>query len=123
MIYWRPLSCISCVLHTRVKPCSIAPAAAKLEELQGGLDEVVGKIHGLEQRKAALLQELEALDRQLFKVHTKCQASHLCEAASSWSVAAGSKGLVRVQSTRDVLLQLAVRCRFCRWSTYWVLLW
>jgi hypothetical protein len=34
-----------------------------------GLDEVVGKIHGLEQRKAALLQELEALDRQLFKVN------------------------------------------------------
>lgn len=36
--------------------------------MQAGLDEVVGKIHGLEQRKAALLQELEALDRQLFKV-------------------------------------------------------
>jgi hypothetical protein len=46
-------------------------AAAKLEEMQAGLDEVVGKIHGLEQRKAALLQELEALDRQLFKVRSQ----------------------------------------------------
>jgi hypothetical protein len=39
--------------------------------MQAGLDEVVGKIHGLEQRKAALLQELEALDRQLFKVRSQ----------------------------------------------------
>ncbi len=43
-------------------------AAAKLEEMQTSLDEVVGSIHVLEQRKANLLQELEVLDQKLFKV-------------------------------------------------------
>lgn len=51
-------------------------AAAKLEEMQSGLDEVVGKIHGLEQRKAALLQELEVLDQHLFKVRLLAALFH-----------------------------------------------
>ncbi len=46
----------------------VCGAAAKLEEMQTSLDEVVGSIHVLEQRKANLLQELEVLDQKLFKV-------------------------------------------------------
>ena len=64
-------SCTPACRHQVFEMASPLPAAAKLEEMQAGLDEVVGKIHGLEQRKAALLQELEALDRQLFKVRTQ----------------------------------------------------
>lgn len=37
-----------------------------------GLDEIIATISGMEQRKAALLQELEILDQKLFKVPLAC---------------------------------------------------
>ncbi len=36
--------------------------------MSSGLDEILATISGMEQRKAALLQELEVLDQKLFKV-------------------------------------------------------
>lgn len=64
--------------------------AAKLEEMQTTLDEVVGTIHVLEQRKAALLQELEVLDQKLFKVRNSLLnplMESVIASSASWSSA------------------------------------
>jgi len=79
--------------------------AAKLAEMSEGLDEIIATISGMEQRKAALLQELEILDQKLFKAKATWadmdEGRNVFEEGNAFTMEAVQQQLDQLQACQD----------------------